>query len=196
MNIKKILKKLKKIFYKIKWWIKLDAKYTHKHLIQGVKNLWRWFPTIWRDRDWDSDFIWALLEKKLTHQAEYIGRKGIHLNATVDSERMMTCVRLIKRLREDFYHTEYMDYHKSVYYWDEIPDRPTHKQLRVEEISENYDDYFKKYPLVYKKVVNDLEEDQKKSKTIIAIRMSWENHRRAKRILFKLMEFHIESWWD
>lgn len=196
MNIKKITKKLEKIFYKIKWWIKLDAKYTHKHLIQGVKNLWRWFPTIWKDRDWDDHFIWVILEKKLIHQAKYIGSRGIHLDANRDAQRMMTCVRLIQRVRDEDYHMEYMDYHKSEYHFDEVPDRPDVKQLRIEELSENYDDYFKKYPLVYKKIVNHLTENQKKSKSLIAIRMGWENHHRARKVLFKLLERHIESWWD
>lgn len=192
MNINRTLKKLKRIFYKIKWWIKLDAKYTHKYLIQGVKNLWRWFPIIWKDRDWDDYYIWILLEKKLTYQAKYIGGRGIHLDANRDAERMMTCVRLIQKIKEEYYESEFHDYIKNEFHWDDIPDKPDYKQLRIEEISENLDDYFKKYPLIYRQVTKA----EKLKKYHIALRMSRINHKRAKNLLFKILNEHIESWWD
>lgn len=181
---------------KIKYWFEYEGRYLHKDFIKGVKNLWKWFPTIWKDREHDYHFILVLLEKKLNFQSKYIGYKNRHSEATRDSERMMTCVRLIQKIKEDYYNTEYVDYQKSEFHFDPIPDRPTHKQLRIEEISDNFDDYFKIYPRIYKKVFNELDVDQRNSKRIIAIRMSWENHNRAKKLLFKMMENHIESWWD
>lgn len=176
------------MLHKIKIWFK-DLK-------QGFINLKRWFPIIWKDRDWDDDYIFVLLEEKLKNQAKYIATNGRHLDANRDSQRMMTCVRLIQRVRYEYYHMEYSEYHESAYHWDDVPERPNNKQLRVEELWENYDAYFKKYPRVYKQIVNDLSQDQRKSKTAIAIRMAWENHHRARKVLFKLLERHIESWWD
>lgn len=163
-------------------------------LKQGFLNLKRWFPIIWKDRDWDDYYIWVILEKKLRNQAKYIAEKGRHLDASIDSQRIMTCVRLIEKVRDEYYHTERSDYYKNKYYWNDIPDRPGSKQLGIQEVWENYDAYFKKYPRVYKQIVNDLGKDQKKS--TIAMRMSWENHHRARKVLFKLLERHIESWWD
>ncbi len=45
------------MLHKIKIWFK-DLK-------QGFINLKRWFPIIWKDRDWDDDYIFVLLEEKL-----------------------------------------------------------------------------------------------------------------------------------
>lgn len=188
---------VKKIIKRFKYWLRYDARYAHKHFITGVKNLWKWFPTIWKDRDWDDYYIWILLEKKLIKQARYISRYSIHLNAKRDVQRMMTCVRLIQRVQGEYYHMEYMDYHKSVYHWDDIEDDPDHKQLRIEELSENFDDYFKKYPLVYKQVIKmDRVVSRKDDKSYIAMNISRENHKRAKSLLFKMLNQHIESWWD
>ena len=188
---------MKKLLRKLEYWLLHEARYYHKDFIKGINNLWRWFPLIWKDRDWDDHFIWVLLEKKLTHQAEYIGKRGIHLNANRDAERMMTCVRLINKVREEYYQMEYMDYHNSEYHWDDIPDRPDYKQLRIEELSENFNDYFKKYPLVYKRVIKQPNVKRRRSdKSYIAMRISRENHDRARKLLFKLLERHIESWWD
>jgi len=68
---------MKKFFNKLKWWFKQDARYIHRDFAKGVKNLVRWFPTIWRDRDWDDHFIWVLLEKKLIHQSNYTLTRGL-----------------------------------------------------------------------------------------------------------------------
>ncbi len=63
---------VKKIIKRFKYWLRYDARYAHKHFITGVKNLWKWFPTIWKDRDWDDYYIWILLEKKLIKQFDTI----------------------------------------------------------------------------------------------------------------------------
>lgn len=184
----------KKIYY---WWIH-DGKYLHRTIKTGFKNLWRWFPVIWKDRDWDDYYIWILLEKKLTFQAKYIGGKGIHLYAERDAERMMTCVRLIQRIREEYYMMEYVDYQKSKFHFDDVPERPGNKQLRIEEISDNLNDYFKIYPRTYRKVFSEftLSEKRRADKRKIAIYMGRENHNRARKLLFKMLEQHIEGWWD
>lgn len=188
---------MKKLLNKLEYWLVHEARYYHKDFITGMTNLWRWFPTIWRDRDWDDYYIWILLEKKLIHQSKYIGSKGIHLNANRDAERMMTCVRLIQKIRNEDYHMEYMDYHKSEYHWDDVPYRDDVKQLRIEELSENFDDYFNKYPLVYKRLIKQPKVKHRRSdKSFVAMKISRENHERARKLLFKLMERHIESWWD
>ena len=68
------------------------------------------------------------------------------------------------------------------------------KFARSKNISSHYfDDYFKKYPLVYKKV---LKENPNEDKSKIALLISIENHKRAKKLVFKLMENYIECWWD
>lgn len=182
---------------RIKTWFELEGRYLHRDIIKGIKNLWRWFPIIWRDRDWDDHYIWILLEKKLTNQAKYIGDRGYHLNAKRDAERMMTCVRLIKKIREEEYAHEYYDYQKSDYHWDDVPERPGNKQLRIEELWENYDEFFKKYPRIYKQVkVLDEPIFNRSEKSGIALNICWINHRRAKDLLFKMLNEHIEGWWD
>ena len=56
-------------FDKVIRWVKYDAKYLHLDIIRGVKNLIRWFPTIWKDRDYDHSYIYEVLRVKLeNHQ--------------------------------------------------------------------------------------------------------------------------------
>jgi hypothetical protein len=183
---------MKKVIENIGLWWKFDGRYYHKDFVNGIKNLIRWFPTIWKDRDWDDHFIWEIMMKKITFQADYIGKRDFHTRAKRDAEIMMTCVRLMGKVREEYYHMEYMDYHESTYDFVDC-DTPGHKELKITEVSENFDDYFKKYPRTYK---NILSENPNESKSRIAFLMSMENHRKARRILFKLMENNLEAWWD
>lgn len=183
---------MKKTFENIGLWWKFEGRYYHKDLITGIKNIIKWFPTIWKDRDWDHTFIFNILIKKLEFQSKYIGDKNRHSRSKRDAEIMMTCVRLMEKIREGEYEIEYMDYHDSDYNWIDC-DTPGHKQLDIVQNKEWFDDYFKKYPLVYKKVIKE-NPDEEKSK--IALLISIENHKRAKKVLFKLMENYIEHWWD
>ena len=183
---------MKKVIENIGLWWKFEGRYYHKDFVNGIKNLIRWFPTIWKDRDWDTNFIWEIMMKKITFQANYIGKRDFHTRAKRDAEIMMTCVRLMGKVREEHYHMEYMDYHESTYDFVDC-DTPGHKELKITEVSENFDDYFKKYSRTYKKI---LSENPNESKSRIAFLMSMENHRKARRILFKLMENNLEAWWD
>lgn len=189
------------IFDKIRLWWKFEGRYYHTDFKDGVKNLIRWFPTIWKDRDWDTHYIWVLMMEKLKNQSNYIGKKDRHTSAKRDAEIMMTCVRLMEKIKEEYYSSEFMEYHDSDYNFVDT-ENPEYKELEIVEKSENYNDYFKKYPLTYKKVIKSklytdvVEGDPEENKKRIALLMGHENHRRAKRILFLLMEKNIEKWWD
>ena len=62
---------------KIKYWWRFEARYFHKNFIKGVKNLWKWFPTIWKDRDWDSYHIYEILRVKIENQAKYMQKECV-----------------------------------------------------------------------------------------------------------------------
>ena len=189
------------MFEKIRLWWKFDARYYHKDFIQGVKNLWKWFPTIWKDRDWDHGFIYEVIKVKLKNQGKYIDFHNRHTRAKRDAEKMLLCTRLIQRCQDDHYNMEYMDYHDSNYNWVDVEDKPELKKLEIEQLSENFDEYFKKYPRQYKRVmsgeVNRFSRPiEEKTKDIIAMEIAHENQDRCRKILFKLMERNIEGWWD
>jgi hypothetical protein len=77
-------------------------KYRFRYFLKGIKNLYRWFPVIWRDRDWDHVYFYIILEKKLTHMAEYFEKRGITNSSGEDAKLMRNCVKLIQDLQKDF----------------------------------------------------------------------------------------------
>jgi hypothetical protein len=88
------------------WWVH-DGKYYHKYFKEGVKNLWYWFPVIWKDRHWDDHYIFEVLKHKLKAQAKYISNNDHHTRAQLDAKRMRLCVKLIQLVQDETYAMEY-----------------------------------------------------------------------------------------
>jgi hypothetical protein len=189
------------MFERISLWWKFDGRYYHKDFIEGVKNLIKWFPVIWKDRDWHVNFIYEIIKVKLKNQSEYIGGHDRHISAKRDAELMRLTSRLIQRCQDEYYNMEYMDYHNSNYNWLDIEDNPELKELDIELVDEHFDDFFKKYPIQYKKVMsgeinrfNKLIEE--KDNQLIAMEIAHENQDRCRKLVFKIMERNIDCWWD
>ena len=184
------------MYYAIKRWLTYELPYYPKYFVQGVKNLIRWFPIVWKDRDWDHHYIWQVMKFKISNQAEYIGTKDRHMSAKRDAEIMRLCVTLMDKVQNEYYSSEYMDYHKSRYYFVDVEGEDL-KELKHHLLTENYDVYFAKYPLVYQAVMQSKNTPfRKDTKEGIALNIAHMNHQRATRILFKLMENNIQKWWD
>jgi hypothetical protein len=193
---------MKMLFKSPRLWWKFEGRYYHKDLYRGIKNLIQWFPVIWKDRDWDSYYIFQILEHKLKLQAKGIAKRDIHVNAQRDAEVMMTCVRLMEKIRDGYYESEYMDYHETKTWFEDIEDKPGYSTWESEIIYENFDEYFKKYPLIYKRVLNGeciFPINQKignERKQTIAMNIAHINEQRAHKLLFKMLETNIRKWWD
>ena len=192
------------IVRKIQWiplWWDQEGRYIHREIARGFKNIWYWLPIIWKDRHYDSHYIFDIMIHKIKAQSKYIGERDIHTRAKRDSEVMMTCVRLMEKVQDEFYSSEYNDYHKTKH-WFEPADKEGYSTWESRILREDFDGYIKKYPLIEKRVMNgegvfSLDgEDSLEIKQKIAMNIGQINHNRAGKLLFKLMEQNIEKWWD
>ena len=163
--------------------------YKIKQFFKRIYNLYRWFPIIWKDQDWDHSYIFEILKFKIKNQAEYIGHHNRYVLAKRDAEIMMTCVRLIDKVQDEWYGREYFDYHKSKLKFIDSESHPGSYEMEIEHISDNYEDYFKKYPRIYKQVKTD-------DKHRTAFNTAKTNEERAHKLLFNILEQNIRRWWD
>lgn len=171
-------------------WYKFEGRYLWKNFKSGVKNLIKWFPIVWRDRDWDYSFIFQNLKFKLQETGKYIESKKRFEGWEFVVRDINICIKLIDRIDSDFYETEYIDYKEDKYDFIPIEGKPDFKELKITNIWENLDDYFKKYPRQFKKF------NITKDKNRIAINISRSNHKRALKLLFKILGERIETFWD
>ena len=147
-----MIEKIKELY-----WSKIGYKV--KGFFTSVGNLIKWFPVIWKDRDWDDHYIFEVFKFKLEKQAKYIKEKGFHTNSDLDAKRMMLCVKLMEKIQEDFYTMEYMDYEDKDFFFvptgEGIEDGDGGYYMETRLKKENLNDFFKIHPLVYKKIVTD-----------------------------------------
>jgi hypothetical protein len=188
------------MFNKIRIWWRWEARYMHKEFAQGVKNLWKWFPIIWKDRDWDHNFIYTLLAKKLEFQADYIGKKGFHIQAEYDAKRMRSVVKLIRLEQDNFYSMEYLDYQVTEDFF--VPYGKECFEWKQSTVSQTLDVYFAKYPLCHKRAIEYIMANKKRftsdytSDQLVAMVMGDLRQQKCKDLIFKLLNQHIDSWWD
>ncbi len=186
---------------RIKSWWRFKGRYFLKDFKQGIRNLWRWFPTIWKDRDWDAYFIYEILRVKLENQAYYIGNKDRHVEAKRDAERMLLCARLIKIQQDDLYHMEYLDYIKESYEFVATDDTNKWYSMESKLLNDDLDTYFALYPKQYKRALSGkLNRFQRpafdRDRQLIAMEIALDNQERSRKLLFKIISQHIERWWD
>jgi hypothetical protein len=175
----------------IKLWWEFEGRYYHKDFINGVKNLWNWFPVIWKDRDHDQHFIYEVLIHKLEKQAKYIGERDWHTRAKRDAEKMLLCARLARIQQEDLYQFEFTEYLDQDFEF--VPTDETEKWFTMESTitRDNLIDYFYKYRRQHK-LINKTDKDTKR----IAIEIARNNQERSRKLLFKIMEENIGKWWN
>jgi hypothetical protein len=146
------------------------------------------------------------LRTKLQFQAEHLEKNDNHTMALYDVSRIRTCIRLIDKIVESSYSTEYIEYCKVNYSFEKIENSKSYK-MNSDEVYNNFSDYFETYPLDYKRVLKRISsryphkklesiDDFHLNKNEIAMLMSDIREERAKRLLFELMEFHILRWWN
>lgn len=192
---------MKMLFKNPRLWWKFEGRYYHKDLYYGVRNLIKWFPVIWKDRDWDSSHIYKVLQFKLEQQAYGIRSRDIHVGADRNAEIMLMCARLCWLQCEGEYENEYLDYLKKDHKFN--PTDETKKWYTVEStvVEDNLDEYFARYPRQYKRVINgDVKWFGKPADPLdreqIAMVIANENQIRSRKLLFKTLEENVNLFWD
>jgi hypothetical protein len=170
-----------------------------KTFIDGVFNIIRWIPVIYRDNDWDSTYILDILKYKLINQRAYLIKHNRHLGIPETNRDITICLNLIERLREDFYEMEYTDYKVSNFEFIPSLEHPDCVEVNCDIISDNLMDYINKYKIQLKKVLISnphLSLDTPEGRLGVAIRISRLNHDKCKKLLFNILDRKIEYWWD
>jgi len=86
---------LPRTFFKNIYCIYIDIMY-------GFKNVYKWLPYIWLDRDYDWAYLTIILEFKLRNMSKLFS-DGCHTSSKRDARRMLICAEILKRLRTESY---------------------------------------------------------------------------------------------
>lgn len=176
----------KTLFGRLHWMI--------RYFLTGCRNLIKWAPTIYHDRGWDGNYILKMLQKKIEFQREYLVNNNRHTRIDIDNRDMTLVLNLIERVRDEHYQMEFMDYWDSDIIFNDIPDKPDFVSVDVNVTSERYDEYLSKYPSSVRAVLKEHgEQDDKKR---LCLLVSYYNHKKANKLLFRVLEEKLAFWWD
>lgn len=171
-----------------------------KEIYDGIVNIFRWIPIIYKNKNWDGYYIYDILKHKLLLQREYL----VHHNRTMSTPEMnkyiTICLNLIERIQGGYYELEYFDYHTSELV--ETPFKENLVEIDVITKEERFDEYINKNKLTHKKVIDYLKQNQDRycvsylDKELQCRTISMLKHEKARKLLFKILEREIDGWWD
>jgi hypothetical protein len=165
-----------------------------RYFLTGVKNIFRWMPTLYKDRDWDSWHIYTILQKKIEYQRQEIINANRHTEIDRDNRDMTITLNLLERVKEEYYGMEDFNYSETEFDFIPVEDNPNLKEMKMTVLSENYDEFLKKYPSSVRKVLKENGNDLEKRNLCHLV--AKHNQEKARKLLFKLLEQKIERWWD
>jgi hypothetical protein len=174
-------------------WLRRNVHWRIRYFIVGCKNVVRWVPTIFKDRNWDGWFIYNILQKKIEYQREEIIYANRHVDVDRDNRDMTIVLNLLERVKEDYYGVEYIDYYTSNYRFEPIEGKEELYSLEEDLISERYDEFLKKYPSTVRKVLKEKSDLDKKT---LCHHVAQYNQEKAHNLLFKILKERMEWWWD
>lgn len=132
-----------------------------------IRNIIRWIPILWKDTDWSNYSIFTVLEVKIRQVRNYIQNKKRHPDWEKDVRWMNISLSLIEKVKTEYYNVEHMDYDTKI--------------------------YINKNKLIYNKVKK---EQPNRADAWYAVLIARHKHIKAKALLFKVLNNHIENWWD
>jgi hypothetical protein len=163
-----------------------------RNFLIGCKNIIKWTPTLFKDRDWDQYHIYTILQKKIEFQRKEIVYANRSTRVWQDNRDMTIILNLLEKVKDGYYESENTDYYEMKV--ETIPvDGTSLKQMKFEVLSERYDEYLNKYKSSVRKV---LKEEGEIDKETLCMLVATYNQEKARKLLFNMLNEKIEGWWD
>lgn len=80
-----------------------NVSHIYHDIVCGFRNIFRWIPVIWFDRDWDYSDLLEVMEFKLKRMSKCL-ENGHLLNSPRYARQTQIAALLCKRIREDDYY--------------------------------------------------------------------------------------------
>ena len=160
-------------------------KYFFKRKYQQIQRVIDFLPMIWNGFDFDYRYSVELFKKSLERQAKFLeSDKARTLEAKQNASRIRTAIRLMDKVYDEEYATEYQDKLEQLY-GDNTFD------FWFEDTGEGDGSTFLRWE--YEKWDNSEEIDEVRKKLFLE---SNDKQKRAHKLLWDYIEHNIQHWWD
>ena len=161
-----------------------------KRFIRRVRRVLDFLPIIWNSYEFDYRYSIDIFKKSLERQADFLeSDKAYTLDAKRNASRIRTAIRLMDKVYEDEYSTEYLDELHEMYgksFFNFVP---------TDNVDEKGDPYYT-LEVTYE---NARDDDHNKEINEISREMMLKSNnkqKRAHKLLWDFVEHNIQHWWD
>jgi len=156
-----------------------------RYFFQGIWNIIRWMPTLYKDKDWDDYYITKILQKKIEFQRKLIVNNNRHTRVDMDNYWMTVVLNLIELEHEDFYSLEKYNY---------ITDEGNIFEPKITR--DDTDMYLAKYPASVRRVKQKYPNYDFKDKQRLSLYVGIYNQERCRNLIFEILKRKSAYWWE
>lgn len=155
-----------------------------RSVLIGIRNLIRWLPTIWKDRDWDYDFALDILKRKMHLMHAFFTPDKTHLENALDVARSIeNALALLSNYQKDDYH---------LITCAEAEKRWGDGKLTFVPYDGRHDEMI----IVYQLATNDDEQELAQRDWSECLRRAYELQQQDWVALWKIISDSMQTWWD
>ena len=163
-----------------------EVRIFFRNLFIGFRNIIEWFPIIWKDRDWDKDYIMEILIYKLKRNRQYM----IDHSHVVNDNQILTiteCIDLLEKV-----HNEWENYEEHSH--DEHEKKWGKSEYYTEPCLDRIGSYRLKDRREERMTSEDIE--QMKKEFIIASKISALKRKNDFKYALEIIHEEFDGWWD
>jgi hypothetical protein len=162
-----------------------DIIYFFKRKYQQIERVIDFLPMIWNGFDFDYSYSVQLFKKQLERQAQFFeSDKSYSARSKQDASRIRTAIRLMDKVYDEEYGSEYQDKLKQLYGENAL-------DFWLEDTGEGDGSRFLRWE--YNKWDNSEEIKEVQKKLFLE---SKQKQKRAHKLLWDFIEHNIQFWWD
>ena len=166
--------------------------YPFRDFYRRVRNVLRWLPTIWKDRDWDNSYITEILIRKLEFTRDfYLSDKPYSSEAKRTADEIQEAISRLHQTKDawEFYESPAMEQLEEKWGLTAFSFEPYEHDENGEVLT---------YEMKSKteKVNTEEEEEQYSKEFRKTIKEAREQYMKDKKDAYKFIAKNIDKWWD
>ena len=76
----------------------MNLRYKINRFKRGIHNIIKWFPVIWKDRDWEWEYLMEIIKFKLKNMEYLFRNHGISIGSEHRADEMKEVIELIDKI--------------------------------------------------------------------------------------------------
>lgn len=169
-----------------------NITYPFRDFYRRVKNVLRWLPTIWKDRDWDNSYITEILIKKLEFTRDfYLSDKPYSAEAGNIAKEIQDAIERLHMTRDSWEFHEAPAMEELEQKWG-----LTAFSFEPYEYDENGEVLTYEIKSKTEKVNTEEEEEQYSKEFREASKIAHKQYMKDKKDAYKFIAKNIDKWWD